>query len=139
MAKAVLKEKFDTEEFGDQKSLLQILTYGNGEPNFEQEKLLIKGVDKLIGMVDVYEDIKTSIVTLNINASEPKLAMEINKVLIERLDAHQRNYNKAKTSDTKHFIEGRIVDTENELITAEENLRFLWIEIVVLKIRQLYN
>ena len=74
-------------------------------------------------MVDVYEDIKTSIVTLNINASEPKLAMEINKVLIERLDAHQRNYNKAKTSDTKHFIEGRIVDTENELITAEENLK----------------
>ena len=123
LAKAVLKESFDTEEFGPQKSLLQILTYGNGEPKFEQEKLLIIGVEKLIGMIDVYEDMKTAIVTLNINASEPKLAMEINKVLIEQLDAHQKNYNKTKTSDTKHFIEGRIVDTENELITAEENLK----------------
>ena len=123
LAKAVLKEKFDTNEFGPQKSLLQILTYGNGKPNFSLDTLVILGVGRLLSMIEVSEDLKTSIVTLKINALEPSLACDINKVLIERLDAHQQNYNKAKTSETKQFIEERIVDTEKELIAAEEDLK----------------
>jgi len=74
-------------------------------------------------MIEVSEDIKTAILTLTVNASEPNLASEINKVLIEELDAHQRKYNKVKTSDTKQFIEERIIDTEKELIAAEEDLK----------------
>ena len=123
LAKAVLKEKFDTDEFGPQKTLLQILTYGNGKPNFSLDTLVILGVSRLLSMIEVSEDLKTSIVTLKINALEPSLACEVNKVLIERLDTHQQNYNKARTSDTKQFIEERIVDTEKELIAMEENLK----------------
>ena len=43
--------------------------------------------------------------------------------MIEELDSHQRVYNKAKTSETKQFIEERIVDIEKELNEAEEALR----------------
>ena len=74
-------------------------------------------------MVEVSEDIKTAIVTININASEPILAAEINRTLIQELDAHQRKYNKARTSDTKQFIEERILNTEKELNSAEEALK----------------
>ena len=123
LTRTVLKHKFDTNEFGPQKSLLQILTYGNDEPEFNLDTLEIMGVNNLLKMIEVSEDIKTAILTLNINASEPILAAEINKVLIEELDAHQRKYNKAKTSDTKQFIEERIVDIEKELNEAEEALR----------------
>ena len=83
----------------------------------------IIGVESLLGMILVHEDIKTGILTLKIDASEPELAAEINKVLIEKLDSHQRKYNKAKTSDTKRFIEERIIDAEKELISAEEDLK----------------
>jgi len=123
LARAILKQKFDTHEFGPQKSLLQILTYGNDEPEFNLDTLEIMAVDNLLNMIDIFEDKITSILTLSINALDPKLATEINKVLIEELDAHQQKYNKAKTSDTKQFIEERILNTENELMAAEENLK----------------
>jgi len=123
LARAVLKQKFDTNEFGKQKSLLQILTYGNNEPEFNLDTLEIMAVNNYLAMIEVSEDIKTAILTLSINALEPSLAAEINKVLIEELDAHQRKYNKAKTSDTKQFIEERIIDIEKELMAAEEDLK----------------
>ena len=123
LARAILKQKFDSNEFGPQKSLLQILTYGNDEPEFNLDTLEIMATEYFLEMIEVSEDIKTAILTLNINASEPILAAEINKVLIEELDAHQRKYNKAKTSDTKQFIEERIIDTEKELMSSEEDLK----------------
>jgi uncharacterized protein involved in exopolysaccharide biosynthesis len=123
LARSVLKEKFDTNEFGLQKSLLQILTYGNDEPEFNLDRLEIMAINNFLGLIEVSEDMKTDILTLNINASEANLAAEINTVLIEELDTHQRKYNKAKTSDTKLFIEERIIDTEKELMAAEEDLK----------------
>jgi uncharacterized protein involved in exopolysaccharide biosynthesis len=123
LARAVLKQKFDTNEFGPQKSLLQILTYGNEKPANGIDILEIEAVDSFLGMIVISDDLVTGILTLSINASEPNLAAEINQVLIEELDAHQRKYNKAKTSDTKQFIEERIIDIEKELMATEENLK----------------
>jgi len=123
LARSVLKQNFDTNEFGPQKSLLQILTYGNDKPVFNQDTLEIMAVKKLLSMIDISENKVTAILTLSVNASEPNLAAEINKVIIEELDTHQQKYNKAKTSEARQFIEERIVDTEKELTTAEENLK----------------
>jgi len=123
LARAVLKQKFDTNEFGPQKNLLQILTYGNNDPQFGLDTLEIMAVDNLLAMIDISENIQTAILTLNINASEPIFARDLNQVFIEELDTHQRKYNKAITSDTKQFIEERILDTEDELMAAEEDLK----------------
>ena len=123
LARAVLKQKFDTNEFGPQKNLLRILTYGNDDPQVGLDTLEIMAVNNFLEMIDISEDIGTGILTLDINASEPRFAAEINKVLIEELDAHQRKYNKAKTSETKQFIEERIIDAEKELMAAEEALK----------------
>lgn len=123
MARAILNRKFDTSEFGTQKSLLQILTHGNNKPDFKKDTLEIIAVKTLLDMVKIDEDMATGIFTLEVNALEPKLATDINNAFIEELDAHQRRYNKSKTSDAKNFISERIVDTEKELATAEENLK----------------
>ena len=123
LAKSMLKRKFDTNEFGPQKNLLQILTYGKNAPQMGLDTLEIKAVDSFLGMIGISEDTKTGILTLRINASEPQFAAEVNRVLIQELDAHQRKYNKAKTSETKQFIEERILNTEKELMAAEENLK----------------
>ena len=123
LARSMLKRKFDTNEFGPQKDLLQILTYGNDDPQVGLDTLEIMAVDNFLAMIDISEDIKTAILTLSINASEPSFAAEMNQALIEELDTHQRKYNKAKTSDTKQFIEERIIDIEKELMAAEEDLK----------------
>ena len=62
LAKAVLKQKFDTYEFGLQKSLLQILTYGNSNPEHKLDTLETIAVKKLLDMVNVSEDIKAKAV-----------------------------------------------------------------------------
>jgi tyrosine-protein kinase Etk/Wzc len=123
LARSMLKRKFDTNKFGNQKNLLQILTYGNDDPKVGLDTLEIIAVDNFLGMIDISENMQTAILTLSINASEPNFAAEVNQTLIEELDAHQRKYNKTKTSDTKQFIEERIIDTEKELMVAEESLK----------------
>ena len=123
LARVLLKRKFDTQEFGLQKSLLKILTSGDGKPEVKVDKFEVIAVDALLSMIDVSEDITTGIFTLKVHANEPKLAAQVNQALIEELDAHQRKYNQTKTIDTKIFIEERIVNTENELMSAEEDLK----------------
>ena len=123
LARSMVKRKFDTSEFGPQKSLLQILTYGNGDPQVGLDTLEIMAVNNFLSMINISEDLTTAILTVSINASEPIFAAEVNQALIEELDTHQRKYNKAKTSDTKQFIEERIIDTEKELIASEEDLK----------------
>ena len=123
LARYMLKRKFDTNKFGLQKNLLQILTYREGNPQIGLDTLEIMAVNNLLGMIDISEDLKTGILTLSIRALEPSLAAEINQALIEELDRHQKKYNKTKTSDTKKFIEERIKDTKKELMAAEESLK----------------
>ena len=117
------KTKFDSQEFGPQKSLLQILTYGNKKPEFNKDTLEIMAVDKFLHMVQNFENIKTGILTIEINASEPGLAADVNQMLLDKLEEHQSKYNKTKTSETKIFIEERIMETEKELSSAEERLK----------------
>ena len=120
----MLKRKFDTNEFGPQKSLLQILTYGNHTPKkISLDTLTILATNNFLGMIDISEDITTKILTLHITSSEPSLAAKINQALIEELDAHQRTYNRAKVSKTRQFIDERIINTEKELQGAEDNLK----------------
>ena len=115
------KRKFDTNEFGPQKNLLQILTYGNHESTVGLDTFIKAGVDAAIGMIDIVQN--GPFYDLTISAPEPIFARDFSVTLIEELDAHQRKYNKAKTSETKQFIEERIIDAEKELNIAEEALR----------------
>ena len=123
LARAMLKRKFDTKQFGPQKSLLQILTFGNDEPASSMDTLEIQAIDVFIKKINISEDRKTGIYTLTLSASEPQLASDIIAVLIEELDAHQKQYNKAITSKTRKFIEERIVAVGKELREAEEILK----------------
>jgi uncharacterized protein involved in exopolysaccharide biosynthesis len=123
LARSVLKRQFDTNKHGFKKSLLEILSSEENTTEINSSRLETLAVDKLLKMINLSEDLKTFILTLNVNALEPKLAAEVNMAFIEELDAHQREYNRAKTSDTKKFIKERIIETKKELMNAEEGLK----------------
>tara|TARA_Y100001958_G_C21177379_1_gene507913 strand:- start:805 stop:1392 length:588 start_codon:yes stop_codon:yes gene_type:complete len=74
-------------------------------------------------MIKVNENLQTGILSLKVEANEASLAQQVNEKIIQELDAHQRDYNKSKTTETKRFILDRIRNTENELIVAEEKLK----------------
>ena len=121
LARGMLKRKFDTQKYGPKKPLLQILTYGNQEPTVGLDNLIKGGVNSFIGMIDIQA--YGSFYNLTISAPEPVFARDIAIALIEELEAHQRRYNKAKTSETRQFIEERIIDTRKELEAIEEALK----------------
>ena len=121
LARAMLKRKFDTEKYGPQKLLLQILTYGNEEPKIGLDTLTKSGVESVINMIDIEQG--GSFYNLTISGPEPLFVRDFAAALIEELDTHQREYNKAKTSETRIFIEEQIADTRMELETAEEVLK----------------
>ena len=121
LAKSVLKRKFDTEKYGPQKSLLQILTYGDEEPTVSIDTLEIHGANALIGMIEI--ESQGSFYNLSVSTFEPQFAADLCAVLIEELDRHQREYKTEKVKETRLFIEGRIIDIQKELEGAEENLK----------------
>ena len=121
MAKSLLVHRFDTEEFGPQKELLQILTYGNKKATVGIEKLIKSGIVSVQEMIEVTKT--TSLFELEISASEPQLAADIASAVMEELDKHQRDYNARKTAGTRQFIEERLLATESELEKAEEALK----------------
>ena len=121
IAREMIKRKFDTEKYGLQKPLLQILIGGNNNQKMSEDMLITHGVNSFINMVDIYR--RGSYYDLTISAFEPILARDIIISLLEVIDSHQREYNKAKTSATRQFIDERIVSTKNELQIAEEALK----------------
>ena len=123
LARAVLKRKFNTQKYGDQKSLLQILTHGNSEPDSGMDTLEFLAIEKFLSMFGVTENKGTGIFTIELLTFEPRLASEITAALIEELDIHQQEYNRAKTNKTRRFIEERIYDVGKELDATEEALR----------------
>lgn len=123
LAKMIIGRYFDTTEFGVKKTLLQILTYGNEKQDRPVSELEILAVDALLGMIDVSEDIKTGTFTVSVKSSEPKFSRDLNSSILNALDEFQAKYNRAKTKDTKTFIEKRISDTKKELELAEDKLK----------------
>jgi uncharacterized protein involved in exopolysaccharide biosynthesis len=123
LSKAVLKQKFDTDNLGLQKSLLQILTNGNNKSRTSLQTLESTAVESLLRMVSLSEDKLTGVLTLRVKAKHPNLASDINNALIEQLDSHLKNYNKLKTSEARRFIEERISETEKELENVEDDLK----------------
>ncbi len=123
LARVLLDRKFDTDEYGPQKSLLQILTYGDEEPEVSLDTLMKFGIESYLGMIEVQKDRTSSIYTLTVSGFEPQFAADLCAALIEELDRHQRKYKTAKVKETRLFIEGRIVEVQLELEKAEENLK----------------
>ena len=121
ISKLMLKRRFDTDEFGPQKLLLQILTYGDTQPEFSVDTLIKFGVEKMQSMIDIKKN--GNFYDLSIKAGEPVFARDLAIALIEELDAHQKKYNKSQTSEARLFIEERIDETRKELELAEEKLK----------------
>ena len=123
MARNLLTQRFDTEKFGPQKELLQILTYGYDKPEYSRDILEIQAVETIQDLIKISRDRTSGIYTLQVTTNEPKLSSDIADVIIEKLDEHQRKYNDRKNTETRQFIDERLADTKTELKEAEESLK----------------
>ena len=123
LARAVLKRNFDTEKFGEDQSLLKILTYSEDEPTSDLDRLEQNGVNTLLGMINVSKDPESSILTLEVSASEPQFSADIATAVIEELDRYQQKFKSTRVSEKRQFIEGRIEEVQIDLEKAEDALK----------------
>ena len=84
---------------------------------------LLEGVDAFIKTIEISENIETSIVTVSVEASEPKLAADIAKALILELDLHQKKFQTEQIVKKRIFIEERIKEVKINLVKSEEELK----------------
>ena len=123
LAKAVLNQKFNPNELGSNKSLIEIVTSIDEKNISNRKHLEINAVNKLLSMVDVNLDPVGGILHVKVKADNPILAKTINNAVLKQLAAHQKKYNKENTAKAKKFIEARMITTEKDLIEAEESLK----------------
>jgi len=124
LARTLLNRNFDTNEFGSQKQLLQILTYGNNEPELGLDTLMKKGITILTGsMIEVSKDRESSIITIDVNAFEPQFTADLAMAVIEELDSFQRKIKLQRNSEKRKFIQNRIVTVQTDLEKAEDALK----------------
>ena len=121
--KKVLEKKMDSKTFGQGKSLFHILMSNNDKPQMISERDIQGAVSILNGMIQIIVDRETKSIEIAVESSEPGLAAQINKAIIENLEDFQKDYYKNKNDKTRQFIEGRILETEAELKKAEDNLK----------------
>tara|TARA_B100001248_G_scaffold11726_1_gene7604 strand:+ start:1719 stop:2744 length:1026 start_codon:yes stop_codon:yes gene_type:complete len=119
----ILQQKFDTFKYGRDKSLIEILNFDKNYPKYGPDTLKILALKKLRNMISVSESIKNRIFQINVSGIEAKFVQEINRSIIQELKLFQKNYNKNQSSETRIFIEQRILETEKELIASEEKLK----------------
>ena len=121
MSKSLLTHRFDTEKYGMNRELLHILTYEDEKPQVGIDTLIHQAINSINGMIEISKT--NNLYKLKISTFEPKLAADLTKAMIAELDRHQGDYNARKTTETRQFIEDRLIDTKMELETAEEFLK----------------
>lgn len=121
LAKALFKKNFDTIKYGKEKTLLEILNNGNQTIELNSNSAQVKAVNRFKKMVQVSENIRTKIFTIEVSGAEPYFVYQLNKALIDELNKFQKNYNKSRLKEARKFIEERIKETGNELMQAEED------------------
>ncbi len=123
LAKALLNRKFDTEKYGPQKPLLQILTYRINKTEVGLDTRIAIATTSAQEMIEVTEDRQSTVYTLEVSAFEPQFAADLATAVIEELVYYQREYKTARVGETRQFIEGRIEEVQGELSQAEEALK----------------
>ena len=124
----VLKRKFKTKKYGQEKTLLEILS--GGVLPVDNTKLKIKeslAIKKLKKMISVSIAKTTPIVNLSVYSFEAKLVADIASAIINELDKTQKAFKLNKSKESLSFIKERIsqVNIEEILKDFRQNNRLI--------------
>ena len=122
IAKKILSRTINVEGKQKSKTLYNIIL-GEDFNNNDKDRTEFFAYEALMSMIEISEDQLTGIITLDVKSHDKYLAYQLNKIIIEELDNHQREYNNTLTARGRNFIEERILQTERELNLAEEALK----------------
>ena len=124
LSRKLLFRKFDTKKYGEQKSLLTILSNGkSSKTKLGTDSLVYKGISRLTKDIIKIKPLKASLISISIKTFEPRFARDLAKAVIDELDLMQRSYRLSRQKEKRFFIENRMKDVEEELANSENALK----------------
>ena len=124
IAKALLFKKFDTDKYGSQVPLLELITDDDSEPNIESNEIITLAIDKITtNWISINRAKDSPVFTLLVYSFEPYLSTQLANAIIEETDKTLREFRNANIIEQKEFIKKRIEETKIELNEAEVALK----------------
>jgi uncharacterized protein involved in exopolysaccharide biosynthesis len=81
-----------------------------------------RGLRKLRGMLEITPDVKTSVVSLGVDARDPELAYEVAQALLSGLDQFNVSVRRSRARNEREFLDGRVAASQADLQAAEGDL-----------------
>ncbi len=123
LARTLLKRKFNTNKYGENKELISILS-GITDTNKHDESLIKNGIKDIRERIKVISHVpKSPLIIISVSAFEPQLAADIADAVVFELNKLQKHFKSSRIAEKKIFISGRIQDVEKQLVKAEEELK----------------
>jgi len=119
----LLGKKFNTKKFGQNQTLLNILTKQYRLEKYNIGERSKRASEFLQDNIKISKARLTSIVTLEVGAIEPDFSVILANAIIYESDKLQRQFKTHQVSDKRSFVEDRINDVKKELETAQEALK----------------
>ena len=119
----LLDRKFNTRKYGQNQTLLTILTRQNRLEKYGATERFKRAGKILQDDINISKARLTSIITLDVGAFEPDLSAALANAIISESDKLQRQFKTHQVAEKRTFIEGRIKDGKAELETAQEDLK----------------
>ena len=124
LANSLMNREFTTNKYGPDKSLLQILTFGDDDPEFGIDTLRDMAIKELREeIIRVSTELTSPLIRLSISSFEPQLSADLNTAVLQELDTLQKKFKLSRISEKRRFIESRSETVRKELEADEEELR----------------
>lgn len=122
----VIYAKYKTEKFRDSVNLIQYFEIQSDEsnPELKNRKEFLSLYDLLTGQkLSTEIDRLTKILSVSVEMPEPQLAADVANKITESLDLYIRTQRKSFATEQIYYLEKRIKEVSDSLISAEEALK----------------
>ena len=124
LARELLEYKFDTNQYGKDKSLLEILTGQKFESGSWPERIKKKIISSISNNIISVEYIGDSpLLYVSVYASEAQFSSDLNIAVLNILEKIISQFKQSRIIEQKNFIVNRMVEVKKDLTIAEDGLK----------------
>jgi capsule polysaccharide export protein KpsE/RkpR len=124
LARELLEHKFDTNQYGEDKSLLEILTGQKFESGSWPEHIKKKVISEMTkNIISVEYEGDSPLLYVSVYASEAQFSSDLNIALLNILEKIITQFKQSRIIEQKNFIVNRMVEVKKDLTIAEDELK----------------
>ena len=122
-AEIILQKKFYTEKFGEELSLLSILTNEKNIINDNQDELIAIAMSSFGNLIEFKKTTSSPVSEIKVTTFEPEFSQKLAESILKELENLNRYYKSKSINEKTNFIEQRISSVQDDLEFSEISLK----------------